>query len=248
VTEEPKDEDGKVLQVKHSDFSRIKAEAKAKGRRETIDEYEALAKKAGFSSLEEFFQQQKKIAEPPPAAPVPPKEITAMPTKPTETSVKPEKGAQEAARLSDERTKMRKQWRKEERARRELQRQLDAKEAEMGLREEMYQFGVTDVDYGLRLLTRELAGKSEEEIGAFDRKAFFETVRKERPYLFGERVTQATTGTTGATQQGGTVQPATPKPGEPAVEKAAEQQFDARKATPQQVQDRLKALGLNPHM
>jgi hypothetical protein len=248
VGEEPSNGDGKVLQVKHSDFKRIKEEARERGRREATAELESLALVAGYDSLEEFVKAQKK--PPAPQAPVQsiqPVEVPAMPKKPDpKPAAKPTAAASENARLADERTKMRKQWRREEKLRRDVQRQLDAKEAEMALREEMYRLGVTDVDYGLRLLTRELAGKSEEEIAAFDRTKFFEGVRKERPYLFGERVQPATTGTNGAKPDGS--DPKVPPAGAPAVEAAKTNQFDARTAKPEDVQARLKSLGLNPHM
>jgi len=246
--EEPKDGEGKVLQVKHSDFKKIKEEAREKGRREATAELEDLALKAGWSSLEEFFQSQKKTLAPKPAAPIPPKEVTVMPKQPDPKAqvAKPAAAATENARVAEERGKMRKQWRREEKLRRDVQRQLDAKEAEMALREEMYRLGVTDVDYGLQLLTRELRGKSEEEIAAFDRKVFFDGVRKDRPYLFGERVQPATTGTNGAKPDGS--DPKAPPAGVQAVAAAQAAQFDAKSATPIQVQDRLRALGLNPHV
>lgn len=155
------------------------------------------------------------------------------------------KAEMEALRLNDERSKMRKQWRVEERRRRELQSQLDAKEAEMALREELYRAGVQDTDYALRLLTRQLEGKSEEEIGAFNRADFYAELRKEKPYLFGETVAPATTGTNGTKADGSA--PVVPAPGGAAVDQAQRDQFDARKAKPQEISDRLRALGLNPH-
>ena len=115
----------------------------------------------------------------------------------------------------------------------------------MSLREELYRAGVHDVDYALRLLTRQLEGKSEEEIGAFDRDAFYKGLRTEKPYLFGETVAPATTGTNGSTPDG--FAPAVPAPGGAAVEQAQRDQFDARKAKPNEIVDRLRALGLNPH-
>jgi hypothetical protein len=259
VIEEPKDSEGKVLQVKHSDFKKIKDEAKDKGRREAFDELDGIAREAGYSSYKEFMQAHKKIAAPTPAAPIPPKEVTVMPKQPDPkppVTAKPAAAARATAAVADERGKMRKQWRREEKLRRETQRQLDAKEAEMGLREEIYKLGVTDVDYALHLLKQEMrvvsnrataaGGDPVAELGKLDRKAFFDGVRKDRPYLFGERVQPATTGTNGAKPDGS--DPKAPPAGQPVVEGAKAQQFDAKSATPQQVQDRLKALGLNPHM
>jgi len=90
-----------------------------------------------------------------------------------------------------------------------------------------------------------MAGKTEEELSKFDRKAFFDGIRKDRPYLFGERVQPATTGTNGAAADGS--DPKTPAAGAPVVEVAKEQRFDAMKAKPEEVQARMNKLGLNPN-
>lgn len=159
----------------------------------------------------------------------------------------------EQIRTEEDRKTMRKQWRSENRRRRELEAELSAKDAEIGLREECYRAGVKDVDYVIRLLTRELQGKTQEEITAYDRSKFYEATRKDKPYLFGETVVAATTGTGGevkAEGQGGSPAnaPASPAPGAVAAKAADEKKFDARTAKPEEVQQRLRELGLNPHL
>jgi hypothetical protein len=253
VAEEPTgDHEEKVQQVKHSDFKRIKEEARAKGRREAAGDLDDAVKAAGFSSLADALKEIGKIRtimsetvkEPAPKpAETPQPKGTPMP-KPQPKN-EDDKARLETMKLQEERAKMRKQWRLEERRRRELQSQLDAKEAEMGLREELYRAGVTDVDYALRLLTRQLEGKSEQEMAAFKRAEFYDGLKKEKPYLFGEKVVPATTGTNGAKADGATPQP--PAPGDVAVGEAQKTQFDARTAKPQDIQKRLRELNLNPH-
>ncbi len=255
-TEPPDDHEDKVHKVRHDDFKKIKDAAKAKGRAEALAEQEAAAKAAGFDSFADAlkaaadFKTKPVIVAKPPATlktePQAQETEPAMPTNPPARNARDAaKAAQETNRLTEERSRLRKQWRSEERRRRDLQRMLDAKDAEMGLREEMYGFGVTDVDYGLRLLTRQLEGKTEEEIAAFDREAFFKGVRTEKPYLFGEKVVAATTGTNGTDAAGDS--PNAPAPGAASVDVAKGQQFNAREAKPGDVQARLRALGLNPH-
>lgn len=252
--EEPKDGQEKVQQVKHSDFKRIKEEAKAKGKQEALSELDAKAKEQGFQSWDDamkYLGELKKTPPAKPAAPQPPKETPTMSTADKDkvkAQKEKERQAADAKAKADEQARQddRKRWRSEERKRRELQAALDAKEAEMGLREEMWRAGVSDVDYTMRLLTRELEGKSEDEIAKYDRKSFYDKLKGERPYLFGEKVAPANTGTNGTKPDGSA--PETPKPGDPSKEKAADQQFDARKAKPEEVQARLRALGLNPHM
>jgi len=246
--EEPSgSQEEKVQQVKHSDFKRIKEEARAKGRQQAISELDQAAQAVGFTSHADALKAlaELKKSPPTPVKPAPqPEGSKTMSTKPTDTKAADQQRV-EALKASEERATMRKQWRTEEKRRRELQEQLNAKDAEMALREEMYRAGVTDVDYTIRLLTRQLEGKTVEEMNAFDRSAFYTGLRKEKPYLFSETVAPATTGTNGVKPDGSS--PAAPNPGNAAVEQAKSNQFDARKAKPEEVSLRLRALGLNPH-
>jgi hypothetical protein len=248
--EPPESQEEKVQQVKHSDFKRIKEEARTKGRQAAFSELDQAAQAAGFTSYADALKALAELKKSPP--PAKPAMIQPQPQGTQTMSIKPKTDTKaadqqriEALKAAEERTTMRKQWRAEERRRRELQEQLDAKEAEMSLREELYRAGVHDVDYALRLLTRQLEGKNEEEIGAFDRNAFYTGLRKEKPYLFGETVAPATTGTNGVKPDGSS--PVAPAPGGAAIDQAQQNQFNARTAKPQEISDRLRALGLNPH-
>lgn len=250
-----------VQQVKHSEWKRIKQEQRARGRREATAELDAKAKSKGFASYEHALQELDRLRAPAPqAAPAAPATVAPTPQQTPTTEEEPEmpkpqtpvndknatRDAAERLRLQEERAKERKQWRASERKNRELQQQLDARDAEMHLREELYRSGVTDTDYALRLLTRELEGKTEEEITAFDRSKFYEGLRTSRPYLFGEKVVPATTGTSGTKTDG--TSPPPPAPGAVAADAAQAGKFDARKAKPEEVSARLRELGLNPHL
>lgn len=247
-----------VQQVKHSDFKRIKEEQRAKGRREAIDELDAKARAQGFESHEDALKALAALRKPatqPPA--VVQKPAQGAPTMSNRTAPKNEDADRlraENLRAKEEQAAERKRWRQENRQRRELEAQLQAKDAEIALREECYRAGVKDVDYVIRLLTRELQGKTQEEIAAFDRSKFYDATRKEKPYLFGETVVAATTGTGGEAAKGdqaagaaGSSQ-AAPGPGANAVEAAEKQKFDARTSKPEAVAARLRELGLNPHL
>lgn len=252
-----------VQQVKHSDFKRIKEEQRAKGRQQALADLDAKAVQAGFASHDDALKALASLQQKKPAQPVVP---TIQPQGAPTMSIKPkndpakeaERLRLEQARATDDKSKMRKQWRVENRKNRELQAQLAAKDAEIALREECYRAGVKDVDYTIRLLTRELQGKTQEEIGKYDRNAFYEGLKKDKPYLFGETVVAATTGTGGevAKKDGAPapvngaagVPPIPPTPGQAAVAEAGKNQFDARKASPQEISDRLRSLGLNPHL
>jgi hypothetical protein len=252
--------DGKTVELRTSDFKKIKDEAKEKGRREALADLDAAAVQAGFSSVADAFKALGDLKKQPPAQPPTPKpeEITTMSQPPAQKPKPPtvDKAAQENARVADERMKMRKQWRREEKARRAVEKEKQALEAEMGLRGELYQMGVRDVEFGLHLLRQEMrsivakasagGGNPEAELGKFDRKAFMDSVRKDRPYLFGETVVPATTGTNGTSPAAGT--PAPPPAGQPTVTHAQEQRFDGAKATPEQFRAKLHSLGLDPNI
>ena len=127
----------------------------------------------------------------------------------------------------------------ESRRRKELQRSLEAKEAEMAIRETAIQCGVRDIDYAVNLLARNLDAKSEEELAAFDEKQFFSGLRNTHPYLFGEVARPATTG------PGVGVQPAPLKPGTVAQATAQNSQVDARKMDRQDFETYLRSKGLS---
>jgi hypothetical protein len=252
--DETKGSAGKDVTLPSAALKTIKDEARAKGRREALDELDEVARAAGFEShadaLKKLGEINKRPAtQPAPTKPAPTQETTTMPKKdqqPQNGKAADPKAAREAQRLADERTKIRKDWKASERRNRELKRQLDAKEAEKDLIIEMTQVGLQDLDYGMRLLTRELAGKSEEEISKYDRKAFFEKLRADKPYLFAEKVVPATTGTNGTKQDGS--KPVAPPAGQQVVQSAESKQIDATKMTKEQYQARLKELGLDPHL
>jgi hypothetical protein len=145
-------------------------------------------------------------------------------------------------KLQRERDEAINRYRTEVSSRSQLQEALDAKEAEAALRETAVGLGVKDVDYALRLLTRELENKDESELAQFDERAFFDGLRKAKPYLFGELVQPANTGT------GAGAAPSAPKPGAVTTQAARDGQTDARKMNSQEFQELLRKRGINPTM
>lgn len=244
------DEGGKTVELKTSDIGKIKNEARDKGRREALSELEQHAVSAGFASLSDAFKaigdlNKKSQAQPP----KPPQENAMATTTPPPKKKPPvtvDRAAQEAARVADVDQKRKDQWRNDRKARRRLEREVEAKDAEIALRGQIYSHGVVgkNVDYMLHQLRLDMRGKSVEELAKYDVKAFIENFRKDQPYLFGETVQPATTGTNGATPETGTPPP--PAPGAPTVDNAINMQFDARTAKPEQVQEYMKKLGIDP--
>lgn len=260
-TETATSDDEKLIEVRTSDFKRFKEKAREKAERDARFIMEERAKALGFESLEEALELAEKTKLTPPepqtqaTQPETTEEQEIEDMAPTPTKKKPERqrtttttdaSTDRLKRQLERSEKARKdsvrKWRASEKRRRETQRTLAAKEAEMELREVAIQNGVRDVDYAIRLLTRHLHGQSEDQLAEFDEVGFFTGLRDERPYLFGETTTPATTGTAAA-ESGDT--PAAVEPGDATNIEAENSQFDARKATPDEVKARLRELGVN---
>ena len=86
----------------------------------------------------------------------------------------------------------------ERKKRRKAERERDALEARSNLERIANRCGVKDTDYAIHLYTQHCQGKTEEELSKMDEEAFFNGLRKNHAYIFGETVVPATTGTSGA--------------------------------------------------
>jgi hypothetical protein len=242
--------DSRVQVLTNGAFKKLKEAERNKGKRDALAELDAQAKAAGFASFSEVLgaiknnqtqpRRQTQVAaaeDGSEAAPGP------APTPPARNADRRSWERYEKQRLAWEKDRLayRDMLAQERSRRRDLQRQIDAKDAEMALRESAVACGVRDVDYAVRLLTRHLEGRSQEEMTGFDERKFFDGLRAERPYLFGETTVPANTGTAGqsATTPGGT--PA-PKNQTPAINNAGK--FDARNMTKEQIAARLRQLGI----
>ncbi len=248
--------DGRAQILSASAYKRIKENARKRGRDEAMTELDKLAQAAGFKSAADALANinanrgsghggggnrgqpgRQASADEPPVPPSPPQNRNDR-----RAWERYERARQQFER---DRTAYRERISREAQKRRELQRQLDAKDAEMALRETAVSCGVRDVDYAIRLLTRHLDGQTEEQLQNFDERKFFEGLRNEKPYLFGEITTPVTTGTAGAAPTGGGAPPPA-RPGQTAAGAAAAAQVDARKMTREQFAERLAKMGLNP--
>lgn len=122
---------------------------------------------------------------------------------------------------------------------RRLKSERHAVEAEMLVREAAARVGVRDVDYAMRLMTRHLSGKTEEEMAKFSEQKYFEGLRTEHSYLFGEVSQPANTGNGAGTAQG-----SPPSPGAAQQGAASGGAVDARKMSQEEYQKHLQARGL----
>jgi len=222
--------DGRVQVLSQSAFKRLKDEARDKGRKEALSTF---AKDAGFTNVDDLQKALAGLKNPP--APVTPE--ARPPAEATNTPKTGDKWDRERVQLQRQIDDLSRRVKTETEGRKEIQRQLDAKEAEMELRESAVINGIKDPDYAIRLLTRALESKSEEELAKFDHGKFFSELRSSHPYLFNEVVKPATTGN-------GAGAPAAPKPAEAAAAAAQAGKVDATKMTAEEYRAHLAKRGL----
>jgi hypothetical protein len=197
-------------------LGRIKNDAKERGKREAMGELEQQAKAAGFSSLAEALGTLKGITatKAQGGGQQKPKQRQETEQNREAKQAKPDRSLKDLNRERDRYSRLLEQERRarqdEARRRRDLQRQLDAAQARAELEKSALQAGIQPkrIKYAVNLLLEEIDGKDEKTLGVFDESKFFEGLRESEPYLFGETVKPATTGTAGGAP------PPMPKPGQ----------------------------------
>lgn len=235
---------GGVQVLSQSAFKVMKQKERERGKKEAMT---AMAEAAGFSSVEELQKAMAGLKSKPQVGGGKPSgqanqsqsRNQAQQQQPSNNPHKESARLQrEVQRLTEENAGLRKQLVKLDEKRKDLQQHIFAKEAEFALREVAAMQGVRDVDYAIRLFTREMEGKSEEDLAKVDEAEFFKGLRTEHPYIFGEVVRPATTGT-------GTGSPPVPKPGEAINTTVQSNQVDARKMKPEEFREHLRQRGLS---
>lgn len=233
-------------------FKRIKQDAEARGARRA---QEALAKEMGYASVEAMkaAQQERQRGnghnrdegapdEREDHRQQPPKNGQGQPGQQTRSDRRDaQKWERERERLVREKDTLARRMAQEARARKALQADLDAKDAEMSLRETAAMSGVKDIDYAVRLLKRHIDGLDDKTLDAFDEAKWFEGLRGEKPYLFGEVERKANSGT-------GAGQPPPPKPGAAADNQRQGDKIDARKMSKEEYAEHLRKRGLSTDM
>lgn len=242
---------GKVLPMTKVTIENLKRQERERGKKDASKDVEAKLKQAGFTSLDEAL----KAATERKAAPEKPRETrngggsaprtqergngkpkTDPPPPQQQTSDRQERRERERqAKLEAERQERIRAQRKAN----EATDRAHALEAEYELKMLATRVGIKDPDYAVTLFVRECQGKSQEDLDKMDEQKFFEGLKETRPHLFAEPVKPANTGT----EAGGN---APPPPGAGKVKTAAAQagQFDARKATKEELAAEYKRRGL----
>lgn len=128
-----------------------------------------------------------------------------------------------------------KKWRRERKV-------VEHLETEKVVREAAIMAGVKDVDYAVHLFKRHTASLDATKQKEFDENKFFKDLRGSHPYIFGEVVAPATTGTAG-----NGAAPGAPGPAAAAGAIGANGTVDAMKMTPEQYRAHLAKRGLTLH-
>jgi hypothetical protein len=172
---------------------------------------------------------------------------TRAAAKPAQTQQPKQSGpkdavAAEALRIAKEMERARKEAEKASREARRYRQELEEYQAQAEMKEVLLRAGVRDeVDYALTLMRKDIQTKLETdpELASYSTDEFLKTLRQTKPFLFGESRLPATTGTGG---EGPQARPAAP--GQAASTIAQTEQFDARKASTEQIKARLAQLGV----
>jgi len=163
---------GAVLTIPQSAMARIKRDERERGRKAARAEMEAKAKELGFESVEDMMTAAAKKK--------PVKKIQRREAPPADPpSTEPTRGAdlEELRRVNRARAR-------EEAKRKAAEQRAEALEVEMELRTAAARCGISDIDYAVELLRRDVRKKSPDELKSYDETAFFKGLAKTHPYLF----------------------------------------------------------------
>jgi hypothetical protein len=226
--------EGKTIVIPNAAMKRIKEENREKGRKQAMDEFNKLAQENGFASPSDMFSFVKQLKETSTKAPekIEDKSVQAAPVDNNHQY------QEHLKRLEQEKDELLRKSRIQERKALKLERDRDAIQVQMTLRESAMQAGIKDPGYAVNLLQEHIDGKTETELKDFDSSKFFSSLRTEKPYLFGEYVRPATTG---VGLEGG--QPSALRPNQ-VTSVNGSSTIDMRKASQQELTSRLRQLGL----
>lgn len=237
---------GKLHTLSNASFSEIKRKSADRGKLE-------LARELGFKTVEEMKEaharRQRRDASPAQGMRTERSPAPRTEARPATTETAPPAGEGQPSRRdirrqreeADKRALLARKASHAEKKNRQLSRDLELERARAEIRVAAIRHGATDDEFVVYIVEKQLSGMTRDEIIAgFDEAAVFSKLKAERPHLFAQRpeVKPANTGPADAPPP-----PAPPDQVAGATGQAAV--FDARKATPQQVQDRLRQLGIH---
>lgn len=261
--------DGRVQVLSHKAYKDIREKSRTQGRQAALQEVEAKAKELGFSSAEEMYAhaalakqrnsngggngqrngnqerngngngQRRQVQQA--QADVDVDAPNAAPSPPPQGASRGQwaRYEREKARWQTEKNTYQRRLQSEAQQRRSLRQELDRTQVEMSLRETAVRKGVQEVDYAVHLLRKEISGKTEAELNSFDEGKWFDNLRTEKPYLFGELVRPATTGTAGAAA------PNPPNARQVTANGVNGTKVDVRQMSPKEYKEYLKSKGLS---
>ena len=249
---------GRVVPVAESAFKRLKEEQREKGRKEGRQSaLEEFARDHGFESVDAMqaaFKRReerlkgkgsngtptkKRRAKPAPVAEADPADGAADDGDAKRQAREYRRLERRLAESDGKAEELAARMQREAAKRKRAERDRDALEAEMAVRVAAAQVGIRDPDYAMRLLSKELHGKGEDDLKQFDEVKYFEGLRETHPYLFGEVSRPATTG------NGAGTAPSAPNPGAAQAGAAQGGKVDARQMSREDYLKHLQSRGLS---
>jgi len=199
---------GKNVMIPQAAFDKRVEQAKRSGRTAYQAELDAAAVAKGYANHTALMAHVDGLLTRRAAAPKSPQaqpqgQASGSPPPPVPPKNRNDRQAmqqfeRDKARAQREREQSERRLADEQKRRRRAERERDAIEARSNLERIAGRCGVKDVDYAIHLYTQHCQGKSEDELSKMDEDKFFKELRQGHPYIFGETVVPATTGTVGA--------------------------------------------------
>lgn len=223
-------------QVTTRDLSGIRKTEQSRGYKRAMGEQRKRARALGYESVDAMFtavQEGKKGNPGPQAQP-----------KPQVDDRKMARLLKDKSGWDAERSRLRKRIAHSEKQARFFKRQVTQLTVEADLRVAAVRAGVTDVDYSLQLLRRDMGGKRGKDLDGFEPSKFFAGLKKSHPILFSPQEEPASTGNGSPN----VAPPAPPKHTAPPKDTSSEETpKDAREMTRQQFDSHLADMGIrNP--
>jgi len=233
----PATREARVVTMQRGTLAKQMRGEREKGKQEALSGVEARAKALGFGSVDEMFaRQEREQRRASQQARQPQQQRRAEPTRgtsPAETR-RFQREIERRDRVIDDERRARIFA---ERKRKAEQQERYALEAEVELERIAHSVGIRDVDVALALYTKAVKNKTSEELEKMNEEEWFKDLRSSRPYLFGETVEPANTGS-------GRGNPAPPSPPQVVRQATRNGKFDARNATKEELDAHYKRLGL----
>jgi hypothetical protein len=239
-----------------STIAALKKEQRERGMREALTKLDAEAKAAGFNSYEEMKQAAAQAKRAPASRPQ--QQAPAQGGQSNGASRREAEAYQRQIKELEDRVRtLQKENSRLAKKAREIERTSLEKQGELELHLSAVKAGVKDPDVAVALLRKSIPQRMEGEdnkayhdrLAKFDEAKYWDQLREQRPYLFGEQTAAPAPVVKPASTGNGSGVPATKQPGAnpaPPAPPANGSAKNARDMSPAELRKRMEELGLDP--